>query len=123
MKNLWIHRIQFPLRQAAACTIHVSQSSTYPEFYVDLQIFMKPPATFFEHMHYVAFSRITSISVLYVENINESNISISKKVANYLANALENNELKTDIKFRDKNTFNILINKSQSFKKYFKTIQ
>ena len=84
---------------------------------------MKPPATFFDHMHYVAFSRITSISVLYVENINESNIPISKKVANYLANALENNELKADIKFRDKTTFNILINKSQSFKKYFKTIQ
>ena len=74
-------------------------------------------------MHYVAFIRATSISGLYVENINESNRSISKKVTNYLANALENNELKTDIKFKDENTFNILINNARSFKKHFKTIQ
>ena len=107
VKDHWIHRIQFPLRQAAACTIHVSQGSTYPEIDVDLQTFTKPPATFWEHMHYVAFSRVTSISGLY---INEPNISISKKVTNYLANALENNKLETNIKFKDENTFNILIN-------------
>ena len=84
---------------------------------------MKPPATFWDHMHYVAFSRVTSISGLYVENINESNISISKKVTHYLANALENNKLETNIKFKDENTFNILINNAGSFKKHFKTIQ
>ena len=31
VKDHWVHRIQFPLRQAAARSIHVSQSSTYPE--------------------------------------------------------------------------------------------
>ena len=123
VKDHWIHRIQFPLRQAAACTIHVSQSSTYPEIYVDLQTFTKPPAIFWEHMHYAAFSRVTSISGLYVENINESNISISKKVTNYLANALENNKLETNITFKDENTFNILLNNARSFKKHFKTIK
>ena len=56
VKDHWIHRLQFPVRQAAARTIHVSQSSTYPEIYVDLQTNSKPPATFWEHMHYVAFS-------------------------------------------------------------------
>ena len=35
VKNIWIHRIQFQLRQAAARTIHVSQSSTYNKIYVD----------------------------------------------------------------------------------------
>ena len=74
-------------------------------------------------MHYVAFSRVTSISGLYVENINESNISISKKVTNYLANALENNKLETNITFKDENTFNILLNNARSFKKHFKTIK
>ena len=123
VKDHWIHRIQFPLRQAAARTIHVSQSSTYPEIYVDLQTFTKPPAIFWEHMHYVAFSRVTSISGLYVENINESNISISKKVTNYIANALENNKLETNITFKDENTFNILLNNARSFKKHFKTIK
>ena len=29
VKDHWVHRIQFPLCQAAACSIHVSQSSTY----------------------------------------------------------------------------------------------
>ena len=67
-------------------------------------------------MHYVEFSRVTSISGLYVKNINESNISVSKKVTNYLANALENKKLETSIKFKDENTFNILINNAQSFK-------
>ena len=95
VKDHWIHRIQFPLRQAAARTIHVSQSSTYPQIYVDLETFSKPPTTFWEHMHYVAFSRVTSISGLYIKNINQSNISTSKKVSDYLTNALENDKLQT----------------------------
>ena len=74
-------------------------------------------------MHYVAFSRVTSNSGLYVKNINESNISISKKVTNYLANVVENNKLETNITFKDENTFNILLNNARSFKKHFKTIQ
>ena len=81
VKDHWIHRLQFPLRQAAACSIHVSQSSTYPEIYVNLNTFSTPPKIFWEHMHYVAFSRVTSISGLYIENINEQNISVSKKVS------------------------------------------
>ena len=40
-----------------------------------------------------------------------------KKVTNYLANALENNKLETNIKFKDENTFNISINNARSFKK------
>ena len=74
-------------------------------------------------MHYVAFNRVTSISGLYIENINEQNISVSKKVSEYLQNALENNTLQTNIQFSDNNKFNILFNNSRSFKKHFTTIQ
>ena len=74
-------------------------------------------------MHYVAFSRVTSISGLYIENINEQNISVSKKVSEYLKNALENNTLQTNIQFSDNNKFNILFNNCRSFKKHFTTIQ
>ena len=123
VKDHWIHRVQFPLRQAAARTIHVSQSSTYKQIYVDLQTFSKPPTTFWEHMHYVAFSRVTSISGLYIENINETNICTSKKVSDYLTNALQNDQLQTDIEFKNKTTLNILFNNCRSFKKYFKTLQ
>ena len=122
VKDHWIHRIQFPLRQAAARTIHVSQSSTYPEIYVDLQTTTKPPTAFWENMHYVAFSRVTSISGLYIENINEENISISKKVSDYLNNSPPHN-LQTQIQFHDPNTCNILLNNACSFKKYFGTIK
>ena len=123
VKDHWIHRIQFPLRQAAACTIHVSQSSTYPEIYVDLQTTTKPPTAFWEHMHYVAFSRVTSISGLYIENINQDNISTSKKVSDYLNNCPLDNNIQTHIEFHDENTCNILLNNARSFKKYFHTIK
>ena len=80
VKDHWVHRIQFPLRQAAACAIHVSQSSTYPEIYVDLEALSTPPKPFWEHMHYVAFSRVTSIAGLYIESINEKNICFHKSI-------------------------------------------
>ena len=123
VKDHWIHRLQFPLRQAAACSIHVSQSSTYPEIYVDLDSFSTPPKVFWEHMHYVAFSRVTSISGLYIENINENNIAVSKKVSDYLKSALKDDTLQTDIEFSNKYKLNILFNNCRSFKKHFTAIQ
>ena len=123
VKDHWIHRLQFPLRQAAARSIHVSQSSTYPEIFVDLNTFSTPPKIFWEHMHYVAFSRVTSLSGLYIENINEKNIAVSKKVSDYLKHALKNNILETGIQFSNKEKFNILFNNARSFKKHFDTIK
>ena len=76
----WVHRIQFPLRQAAARSIHVSQSSTYPEIYVDLEGLSTPPKPFWEHMHYIALSRVTSIAGLYIESINEKKISFHESI-------------------------------------------
>ena len=122
VKDHWIHRLQFSLRQAAACSIHVSQSSTYPEIYVNLNSFSTPPKVFWEHMHYVAFSRVTSISGLYIEDINEQNIAVSKKVSQYLEYALENDTLQTDIEFSNKHNLNILFNNCRSFKKKFDAI-
>ena len=123
VKDHWIDRIQFPLQQAAACTIHVSQSSSYPEIYVDLQTTTKPPTAFWEYMHYVALSRVTSISGLYIENINQDNISTFKKVSDYLNNCPLDNNIQTHIEFHDENTCNILLNNAHSFKKYFHTIK
>ena len=74
-------------------------------------------------MHYVAFSRVTSISGLYIENINEDNIAISQKVSHYLTNALQNNALETNITFKNNEKINILIHNTRSFKKYFTAIE
>ena len=110
VKNIWIHRIQFPLCQAAARTIHVSQSSTYNKIYVDLRTFSKPPKTWWEHMHYVAFSRVTKYEGLYIADINETQICVSKKVSDYLLQAHKNKSLKTLINISSQNKINILFN-------------
>ena len=73
------------------------------------------PTTFWEHMHYVAFSRVTSISGLYIANINEDNISTSKKVSDYLNNSPPHNNLQTHIQFHGEQTCNILLNNARSF--------
>ena len=74
-------------------------------------------------MYFVAFSRVTSISGLYIENINENNISISKRVSHYLSNSPPHNNLQTQIQFHDENACNILLNNTFSFEKYFHTIK
>ena len=68
-------------------------------------------------------STVTLISGLYIENINEDNISISKKVSHYLNNSPPHNNLQTQIQFHDENTCNVLLNNAHSFKKYFHTIK
>ena len=67
-------RRQFPLRPAAAKTIHRCQGDTLEEAVVDL------PASTREHMHYVGLSRLRNISGLHILNLNEKKIAISKKV-------------------------------------------
>ena len=119
VKDIWIHRIQFPLRQAAARTIHVSQSSTYKKIYVDLKTYSNPPKTWWEHMHYVALSRVTNYAGIYINDLNESQICVSKKVSHYLLDANKNHKLQTDIQLFQKDKLNILFNNARSFKKYF----
>ena len=73
-------------------------------------------------MHYVAFSRVTSIQGFYIENINEKNISTSIKVSEYLQNATVTTLLKTQKTFSNPKKLNILLHNTRSFKKYFTTI-
>ena len=65
---------QFPLRPSAAKTIHRCQGDTLNEAVVDL------PSCKREHMHYIALSRLRSISGLHILNMNENKITVSKKV-------------------------------------------
>ena len=67
-------RRQFPLRPAAAITIHCCQGDTLEEAVVDL------PASTREHMHYLGLSRLRNISGLHILNLNEKKIAVSKKV-------------------------------------------
>ena len=78
-----VSRTQFPLRLASARTIHVAQSSTYQAIVIDMSTSKKCPKQFWEHMHYVAFSRSTSLEGLHIVNINADEIRVSKKVLDY----------------------------------------
>lgn len=67
-KTASIVRKQFPLRPAAAKTVHRSQGDTEREIFVDLE---SPRAI--PHIHYVALSRVTSIEGLHIRNSSENN--------------------------------------------------
>ena len=68
-------RIQFPLRPAAAKTIHKSQGCTLRKVVVDMTTSRKQP-----HMHYVALSRVRNLSDLYLLNLNEDKMSVDSAV-------------------------------------------
>ena len=67
-----IFRRQFPLRTAAAKTIHHCQGDTLNEAVVDF------PKSTREHMHYVGLSRVRNSSALHILNLNEYKIKVSE---------------------------------------------
>lgn len=69
-----ILRRQFPLRPAAAKTIHRCQGDTLNEAVVDF------PPSIREHMHYVGLSRVKNSSALSIINLSENKIKVSEKV-------------------------------------------
>ena len=48
-------------------------------------------------MHYVALNRVTNYAGIYINDLNESQICVSKKVSHYLLDANKNHKLQTDI--------------------------
>ena len=80
-----VTRRQFPLQLGAACTIHKAQSSTFGQIVVDMFTLKNPSRRFWEHAHYVAWSRCTSLDGLFIVNINEEYICQSEQVRRYLS--------------------------------------
>ena len=102
-------RRQFPLRPSAAKTIHRCQGDTLNEAVLDL------PSSKREHMHYVALSRLRSISGLHILNLNENKIAVSKKVQEEMTR-LRQEALNSHIPFLYKDT-------SGSFKILFQNVR
>ena len=69
-----------PLWPAAARTIHVSQSCTYTNIVLDMFTDHNPQKIWWEHMHCVALSPVTSLNGLNLVNLNESNMCVPIKV-------------------------------------------
>lgn len=73
-KTARVVRKQFPLRPAAAKTIHRSQGDTLNEVVVNLY-----GTKAFHHIHYVALSRVTTIERLYITDLSETKIALNPK--------------------------------------------
>ena len=84
--NIVVTRKQFPLIMSAARTIHKAQSATHQEIVVSMSGPPRAPTIFWEHMHYVAFSRCTTLHGLHILDINEPKIRTSSKVCKFLKN-------------------------------------
>jgi endonuclease/exonuclease/phosphatase (EEP) superfamily protein YafD len=108
--QMQVLRRQFPLRPSAAKTIHRCQGDTLTEAVVDL------PSSKREHMHYVALSRLRSISGLHILNLNENRIAVSKKVQEEMARLRQTATLNSHIPFLYKDT-------SESFKILFQNVR
>ena len=74
-KSVQIVRKQFPLRPAAAKTIHRSQGDTETKIAVDFSTKRTIP-----HIHYVGLSRVTTIEGLYITDLCENKIAVHPDV-------------------------------------------
>ena len=74
-KTSQVVRKQFPLRPAAAKTIHRSQGDTETTIVVNFSTKRTIP-----HIHYVGLSRVTTIEGLYITDLCESKIAVHPDV-------------------------------------------
>ena len=82
--SVYALRIQFPIRCAAAKTIHRSQGQTLQAVVADFKTAYGP------HKHYVAISRVSDPNQLFITNLDLEKIQIDKRVSN------EMNRLRTE---------------------------
>ena len=88
-RTVQVVRKQFPLRPAAAKTIHRSQGDTETRIVVNFDTRRAIP-----HIHYVGLSRLTTIEGLYITNLSEEKIAVSDDVCEELS------KLRTECKLR-----------------------
>ena len=74
-KSAQVVRKQFPLRPAAAKTVHRSQGDTQTQIVANLNTKRAIP-----HIHYVTLSRVTTMEGLYITDLCENKIAVDPKV-------------------------------------------
>ena len=74
-RSVQVVRKQFPLRPAAAKTIHRSQGDTETRVVVNFETKRAIP-----HIHYVGLSRVTTINGLYITDLCKDKIVVSDDV-------------------------------------------
>ena len=90
--NAQIMRIQFPLKPAAATTIHTGQGCTFHQICINMDLSYSKGLSqnknlarlFLQHAHYVAASRVTSLQGLQILSWNKDLISIKNDVQKHM---------------------------------------
>ena len=121
--NIKVTRLQFPLQMSAGRTIHKAQSATHEKIVVDMSGPEKAPQTFWEHMHYVAFSRCTSLHGLHIININEPKLRASSKVINFLENEKKELQLCYQPSYQATSHFTVAFNNVGSILRKWKAME
>ena len=106
-KACFVNRRQFPLRLAAAKTIHKSQGSTMQSAAVH---FGKRKS---DHMHYVGLSRIKKLCDVHILELNEKKISVSADVKAEM-NRMLMSSLLTPFLETPRNKLNIMFHNTRS---------
>ena len=109
------------MRPASARTVHRFQGDTLNEAVTDL------PNSRKEHIHYVALSRVRSISGLHILNLHENKISVSEKVKKEMSRLRAEALLKPCIPFLyntsdNKNQLSILFQNVRSLQLQIKDV-
>lgn len=92
-RSVQVVRKQFPLRPAAAKTIHRSQGDTESRIVVNLETRREIP-----HIHYVGLSRVTTINGLFITDLYEDKIAVSNDVQTEMQRLRTEGQLPLSIK-------------------------
>ncbi len=92
-RSVQVVRKQFPLRPAAAKTIHRSQGDTESRIVVNLET-----RTAIPHIHYVGLSRVTTINGLFITDLCEDKIAVSNDVRTEMQRLRTEGQLPLSIK-------------------------
>ena len=92
-RSVQVVRKQFPLRPAAAKTIHRSQGDTESRIVVNLETRRAIP-----HIHYVGLSRVTTINGLFITDLCEDKIAVSNDVQTEMQRLRTEGQLPLSIK-------------------------
>ena len=106
--------------------MHVAQSAIYKNIYIDMLPNTNPPKFWWQHMHYVALSQVTSLSGLHIGELNPENICVSSDVYKYLQQANVHNSVKlsyTPLYTITGDYLKVLYNNACSLKRHFSDVK